>query len=30
LVAKLDKTKPVNMLVKRGDGVTYLLIKPQR
>jgi serine protease Do len=30
LVAKLDKTKAVNMLVKRGDGVTYLLIKPQR
>jgi serine protease Do len=30
LVAKLDKTKAINMLVKRGEGVTYLLIKPQR
>ena len=30
LVAKIDKTKATNMLVKRGEGVTYLLIKPQR
>ena len=30
LVAKLDKAKATNMLVKRGEGVTYLLIKPQR
>jgi serine protease Do len=28
-VAKLDKAKPVNMLVRRGDSATYLLIKPQ-
>jgi serine protease Do len=27
-VAKLDKAKPVNMLVRRGDVATYLLIKP--
>ena len=30
LVAKIDKMKATNMLVKRGEGVTYLLIKPQR
>ena len=30
LVAKIDKTKATNMLVKRGEGVIYLLIKPQR
>jgi len=28
LVAKLDKSKPINMLVRRGDAATYLLIKP--
>jgi serine protease Do len=28
IVAKLDKTKPINMLVRRGDAATYLLIKP--
>ena len=27
-VAKLDKAKPINMLVRRGDSATYLLIKP--
>ena len=27
-VAKLDKAKPINMLVRRGDAATYLLIKP--
>jgi serine protease Do len=27
-VAKLDKSKPINMLVRRGDAATYLLIKP--
>ena len=30
LVGKLDKTKAINLLVKRGEGVTYLLIKAQR
>ncbi|MBC7716199.1 MAG: PDZ domain-containing protein, partial [Pseudorhodobacter sp.] len=30
VVAKLDKTKAINLLVKRGEGVTYLLIKPLR
>ncbi len=29
VAAKLDKTKPVNMLVRRGDSATYLLVKPQ-
>jgi serine protease Do len=28
LVSKLDKTKQVNMLVRRGDIARYLLIKP--
>ena len=28
LVAKLDKTKQVNMLVRRGDIARYLLLKP--
>jgi serine protease Do len=27
-VAKLDKTKQVNMLVRRGDIARYLLVKP--
>ena len=30
LVGKLDKTKAINLLVRRGESVTYLLIKPQR
>ncbi len=29
-VAKADKTKALNMLVRRGDGVNYLLVKPSR
>ena len=28
LVSKLDKTKQVNMLVRRGDIARYLLLKP--
>ncbi len=27
-LAKQDKSKPINMLVRRGDAATYLLIKP--
>jgi serine protease Do len=27
-VGKLDRSKPINMLVRRGDSATYLLIKP--
>ncbi len=27
-IAKLDKSKPINILVRRGDAATYLLIKP--
>ena len=27
-VAKLDKSKPANLLVRRGDSATYLLVKP--
>jgi serine protease Do len=27
-IGKLDKSKPINMLVRRGDSATYLLIKP--
>jgi serine protease Do len=27
-VGKLDKSKPINMLVRRGDSATYLLVKP--
>ena len=30
VVAKLDKSRPVNVLVKRGDAATYVLIRPQR
>jgi serine protease Do len=30
LVAKLDKAKPVTMLVRRGDLVSYLVIRPGR
>jgi serine protease Do len=29
LVAKLDKAKPVNVLVRRGELASYLLIRPQ-
>ncbi len=29
-VAKLDKTKPVNMLFRRGEWAQYALIRPQR
>ena len=28
LVAKVDKTKPVSVLVRRGDSTTYLVIRP--
>jgi len=27
-VGKLDKSKSINLLVRRGDSATYLLIKP--
>lgn len=30
LVAKLDKTKPVNVLVRRGEWAQYVLIRPGR
>jgi len=30
VVAKLDKSKAVNALVRRGDAATYVLIRPQR
>jgi serine protease Do len=29
LVAKLDKTKPVSVMVRRGDWTNYLVIRPQ-
>jgi serine protease Do len=29
-VAKLDKSKAINMLVRRGDAATYLLIRPTK
>jgi serine protease Do len=28
LVKGLDKTKPVRMLVRRGEGATWLLLRP--
>lgn len=28
LMARIDKTKPVSVLVRRGDGAQYLLIRP--
>ena len=30
VIAKLDKTRPVNVLVRRGDWANYLLIRPSR
>jgi serine protease Do len=30
MVAKADKSKAINMLVRRGDGVNYVLVKPSR
>ena len=30
VVAKLDKSRAVNALVRRGDAATYVLIRPQR
>jgi serine protease Do len=30
VVAKLDKGKPVNMLVRHGDAARYLIIKPSK
>jgi serine protease Do len=30
LVAKLDKTKPVSLLVRRGDGASFVVIRPAR
>ena len=30
LVGKLDKTKPVSVLVRRGEGVQYVVIRPGR
>ena len=30
LVAKLDKSRAVNALVKRGESASYLLIRPQK
>jgi serine protease Do len=30
VVAKLDKAKPVTMLVRRGELVSYLVIRPGR
>jgi len=30
LVAKLDKNKPVNVLVRRGEWVNYIVIRPSR
>jgi serine protease Do len=28
VVAKLDKSRPVSLLVRRGDGAQYVLIRP--
>ena len=30
VIAKLDKTRPVNVLVRRGEWANYLLIRPSR
>jgi serine protease Do len=30
LVSKLDKAKPVSVLVRRGEGVQYVVIRPSR
>ena len=30
LVAKLDKAKPVTLLVRRGDVANFVIVKPAR
>jgi serine protease Do len=30
IVTKLDKTKPVSVLIRRGEWVNYVVIKPAR
>jgi serine protease Do len=30
LVAKLDKAKPVSLLVRRGEGVSFVIVRPAR
>jgi serine protease Do len=30
LVAKLDKSRPVTLLVRRGDSANFLVIRPAR
>ena len=30
VVAKLDRNKPVNVLVRRGEWVNYVVIRPSR
>ena len=28
LMARIDKTRPVSVLIRRGDGAQYVLIRP--
>jgi serine protease Do len=28
VVSKLDKSRPVSLLIRRGDGAQYVLIRP--
>jgi len=30
VVAKLDKSRPVTVLVRRGDAVNFLIIRPAK
>jgi serine protease Do len=30
VVARLDKSRPVSLLVRRGDGAQYVLIRPTK
>jgi serine protease Do len=30
LVARLDKSRPINVLFRRGDWAQYAVIRPQR
>jgi serine protease Do len=30
LMAKLDKSRPVTLLVRRGDSVNFLIVRPMR
>jgi serine protease Do len=30
MMAKLDKSKPITLLVRRGEAATFVILRPQR